>query len=79
MIRDDLGRQLSLPGPPERIVSLVPSLTEYLFFLGAGERVVGVTDFCVAPAAGTAKPQLRGTKNPDVAAIVALRPDLVLL
>lgn len=84
MIRDDLGRELILPQHPERIVSLVPSLTEYLFFLGAGERVVGLTDFCIAPAAGTpwvvaAKPRLRGTKNPDLAAIIALRPDLVLL
>jgi ABC-type Fe3+-hydroxamate transport system substrate-binding protein len=80
LIRDELGRQLSLPRPPRRIVSLVPSLTEYLFFLGTGDRVVGVTDYCTAPADGVAaKPRLRGTKNPDVAAIVALQPDLVLL
>jgi ABC-type Fe3+-hydroxamate transport system substrate-binding protein len=80
VIRDELGRQLSLPRPPRRIVSLVPSLTEYLFFLGAGDRVVGVTDYCTAPAEGVAsRPKVRGTKNPDVAAIVALQPDLVLL
>jgi ABC-type Fe3+-hydroxamate transport system substrate-binding protein len=80
LIRDELGRQLSLPEPPRRIVSLVPSLTEYLFFLGAGDRVVGVTDYCTAPAEGVAsRPKLRGTKNPDVPAIVALHPELVLL
>ena len=66
-------------GPPRRIVSLVPSLTEALFALGAGERVVGVTRFCEEPAdAVAALPKVGGTKNPDVAAIVALAPDLVV-
>ena len=67
------------PAPPKRIVSLVPSLTEALFSLGLGSRVVGVTDWCVHPAAGVAPlPKLGGTKDPDVAAIAALAPDLVL-
>ncbi len=64
---------------PQRIVSLVPSLTEGLFVLGLGERVVGVTDWCVHPAdavAGIVK--VGGTKTPDLAAIVALAPDLVI-
>jgi ABC-type hemin transport system substrate-binding protein len=62
-----------------RIVSLVPSLTEALFELGLGERVVGVTEWCVHPAAAVATlPKLGGTKDPDVAAIAALRPDLVI-
>jgi ABC-type Fe3+-hydroxamate transport system substrate-binding protein len=66
-------------GPVRRIVSLVPSLTESLFALGLGERVVGVTDWCVHPAAGVAGlPKLGGTKNPDLAAIRALEPDLVI-
>jgi ABC-type hemin transport system substrate-binding protein len=65
--------------PPRRIVSLVPSLTESLFALGLGERVVGVTEWCVHPAEGVAAlPKVGGTKNPDVAAIVALAPDLVI-
>jgi ABC-type Fe3+-hydroxamate transport system substrate-binding protein len=64
---------------PERIVSLVPSLTEALFALGLGERVVGVTDWCVHPADRVAAlPRLGGTKNPDLAAIRALAPDLVI-
>jgi ABC-type Fe3+-hydroxamate transport system substrate-binding protein len=68
-----------IPRKPERIVSLVPSLTEALFALGLGDRVVGVTDWCVHPAAGVAKlPKLGGTKNPDLAGIRALRPDLVI-
>ena len=68
------------PGvPPERIVSLVPSITESLFALGLGARVVGVTDWCVHPAAGVDPlPKLGGTKNADVDAIAALAPDLVI-
>jgi ABC-type Fe3+-hydroxamate transport system substrate-binding protein len=76
---DALNRRLELAGPPQRVVSLVPSLTEWLFAIGAGERVVGVTDYCIEPVAALAGlPRLRGTKNPDRAAIQALRPDLVL-
>jgi ABC-type Fe3+-hydroxamate transport system substrate-binding protein len=69
----------ALPHPPERIVSLVPSLTESLFALGLGPRVVGVTDWCVHPAGGVAGlPRVGGTKDADVAGILALEPDLVL-
>ena len=64
---------------PQRIVSLVPSLTEALFSLGLGERLVGVTDWCVHPADGVARlPKLGGTKDPDIASITALAPDLVI-
>jgi ABC-type hemin transport system substrate-binding protein len=60
-------------------VCLVPSLTEALFGLGLGDRVAGVTEWCVHPAAGVAAlPKLGGTKNPDVAGILALEPDLVI-
>ncbi|HEX6291033.1 MAG TPA: helical backbone metal receptor [Herpetosiphonaceae bacterium] len=76
---DALNRVLDVPRTPQRIVSLVPSLTEWLFALGLDERVVGVTDFCTRPtAAVAAKPRLRGTKNPDRARIIALEPDLVI-
>ena len=64
---------------PRRIVSLVPSLTEALFELGLGPRVVGVTDWCVHPAAEVAHlPKVGGTKNPQVARVLELRPDLVI-
>ncbi len=80
MVTDELGRTLALRATPQRLVSLVPSLTEYLFYLGLGQRVVGVTDYCIAPAAAVAGlPKLRGTKNPDCAAIRTLQPDLVLM
>jgi len=65
--------------PPQRVVSLVPSLTEALFVLGLGERVVGLTEWCVHPADAVARVQkVGGTKNPDLAAIESLRPDLVI-
>jgi len=61
-----------------RVVSLVPSLTETLFDLGAGDAVAGITDFCIFPE-GLALPRVGGTKNPRVAEIRALRPDLVYM
>ena len=65
--------------PARRIVSLVPSLTEALFALGLGPRVVGVTQWCVHPAEDVAPlPKLGGTKNPDIAGVIALGPDLVI-
>ncbi len=70
---------MRLDPSPRRIVSLVPSLTEALFALGLGERLVGVTEWCVHPAEGVAAlPKLGGTKNPDLRAIEKLRPDLVI-
>ena len=59
-----------------RVVSLVPSLTETLFDLGAGGDVAGITDFCIFPP-GLNLPRLGGTKNPRVEEIRALAPDLV--
>jgi ABC-type Fe3+-hydroxamate transport system substrate-binding protein len=59
-----------------RAVSLVPSLTETLFALGAGGSVVGITDWCIFPA-GLDLPRVGGTKNPRVEEIRALRPDIV--
>jgi ABC-type Fe3+-hydroxamate transport system substrate-binding protein len=57
----------------------VPSLTEALFALGLGDRVVGVTDWCVHPADAVAElPKLGGTKNPDLPALLGLKPDLVI-
>jgi ABC-type Fe3+-hydroxamate transport system substrate-binding protein len=65
---------------PRRIVSLCPSLTEALFALGAGGRVVGVTDWCVHPKERLeGLPRVGGTKTPDLEAIFALRPDLVVV
>ncbi|MGB9753343.1 MAG: ABC transporter substrate-binding protein [Roseiflexus castenholzii] len=79
LVVDALGRRLELKRLPQRIVSLVPSLTEWLFDVGLGARVVAVTDYCIEPAAALASiPRIRGTKNPDRAKIIALQPDLVI-
>ncbi|HEY6320114.1 MAG TPA: helical backbone metal receptor [Thermoanaerobaculia bacterium] len=62
-----------------RIVSLAPSLTETLFALGLGDRVVGVDDYSVWPAAAAAKARIGGLFNTNLEKIVSLRPDLALL
>jgi ABC-type Fe3+-hydroxamate transport system substrate-binding protein len=60
-------------------VSLVPSLSEALFAFGTGERIVGVTRFCVEPREGVAgKAKVGGTRSLDVVAVEALRPDLII-
>ncbi len=61
------------------IISLVPSITELLFDLGLGGRLIAVTDYCIHPEPETSKlPKIGGTKNPSVTSISALRPDLVI-
>jgi ABC-type Fe3+-hydroxamate transport system substrate-binding protein len=76
LVRDDLGAELSAPGPIQRVVSLVPSLTESIA-VTAPHLLVGATDWCTHPV-DLDVARVRGTKNPDVAAVVALAPDLVL-
>ena len=76
MTDDDLGHRVPVGGPAHRVVSLVPSLTEALVS-AAPDRVVGATDWCTHPA-GLDVTRVRGTKNPDLAAIRALSPDLVI-
>jgi ABC-type Fe3+-hydroxamate transport system substrate-binding protein len=79
LLTDALGREVPLAPPPRRILSLVPSVTEALFDLGAGERVVGRTDYCIAPEGRVERlPSVGGPKTVDVAAAAALAPDLVL-
>ncbi len=73
---DDLAYAVSLPIPPRRVVSLVPSITEALATT-CPERLVGATDWCTHPE-GLAVHRVRGTKNPDLKAIAALGPDLVV-
>ncbi len=63
---------------PKRIVSTAPSITETLYALGLGDRVVGVTTFCHYPPEAAKKPKIGNYMRPDVEAILALRPDLVI-
>jgi iron complex transport system substrate-binding protein len=73
-----VGRIVVLTRPPRRIVSLAPSVTESLFYLGAGDRVVGVTDFCDYPREARRRPRIGGMLNPNWEAILNLRPDVVV-
>jgi ABC-type Fe3+-hydroxamate transport system substrate-binding protein len=75
-LTDDTGREVELPGEVRRVVSIVPSLTEAVAATAPG-LLAGATDWCTHPA-DLDVPRVRGTKNPDVEAIVALRPDLVV-
>lgn len=73
---DDLGRAVTVPRQVRRVVSLVPSLTEAVAVSAPG-LLIGATDWCTHPG-DLDVTRVRGTKNPDVPAVVALSPDLVL-
>jgi ABC-type Fe3+-hydroxamate transport system substrate-binding protein len=67
------------PRPPQRIVSLLPSFTELLFAIGAGDRIVGRTQWCDYPPAALAIPNVGDGLPPNIEAVMARRPDLVVL
>ena len=78
-VADQMGRSVEVPVQPMRIVSLVPSQTELLFDLGVGERVVGVTRYCVHPVEGVlGKEIVGGTKAVRFDIVERLEPDLVI-
>jgi len=73
------SKALHFTRAPQRVVSLVPSLTESLFDLGLDSALVGVTDYCVYPKEGVARlEKVGGTRNPRLETIIALKPDLVM-
>ena len=76
---DDLGAEVTLHEPPTRVVSLAPGFTETLFAIGAGDRVVGRTDFCDEPPAAVDVESVGGLVTPSIEKIVSLEPDLVLV
>lgn len=76
---DERGVSVDLLQPPQRIVTLLPSLTESVCALGACARLVGVDRYSNSPASVRTLPQLGGGIDPNVEAVVALRPDVVLL
>lgn len=78
-LTDQMGRTLQVPENPQRIISLVPSQTELLHDLGLGERVVGITKFCIHPEDWfRSKARVGGTKQVDLEKVRALRPDLII-
>jgi len=78
-LTDDLGRSVRLAGPAHRIVSLVPAVTELLFAMGAGDRIVGRTRYGVHPEAARSVPSVGEGIRPSAEAVAARRPDLVVL
>ncbi len=76
---DQFGRIIRLDSPPKRIVSLVPSQTELLFYLGLEKEVVGITKFCIHPEEQfRVKTRIGGTKKIHFDRIQALQPDLII-
>ncbi len=75
---DDLGRHVALPGPASRVVSLSPATTELLFAIGAGNRVVGRTQWDRYPPAVADIPSVGDGLDPNIETVVARRPDLVV-
>ena len=78
-LTDDRGRRVQLAQPPQRIVSLLPSLAESVCALGACERLVGVDRYTNWPESVKKLPQVGGGLDPNIEMIVALRPDVVLM
>lgn len=76
---DMMGNTVEVNYPPKRIVSLVPSQTELLFYLGLDEEVVGITKFCVHPEVWfKSKKRVGGTKTVNIAIVKSLQPDLII-
>ncbi|WDF53989.1 ABC transporter substrate-binding protein [Mucilaginibacter sp. KACC 22063] len=79
IVKDQLGRQVTIQFPPQRIISIVPSQTELLYDLGLEESVVGITKFCIHPESWhQSKEKIGGTKQLDMDKIHALKPDLII-
>ncbi|MBW1800605.1 MAG: cobalamin-binding protein [Deltaproteobacteria bacterium] len=75
---DAVGRKVEMKSDPQRIIPLVPSLTEILYFMGLGQRVVGVTRFSYHPPEASQKPKVGSYINLNVEKIISLSPDLVI-
>lgn len=78
-ITDDAGRQVSLPVPVNRVISLAPNLTEIVFAIGAGNRLVGRTSYCDFPAEAKAVAEVGDTSHPSLERVIALQPQVVLV
>jgi len=76
--RDAMGEAVTLSGPPARVVSLSPAVTEMLFAVGAGDRVVGVTSYCDYPPEAAKLPKVGSYTGLSVEKVIALRPDVVI-
>jgi iron complex transport system substrate-binding protein len=78
-VRDDLGRPVRVPSRVERAVSLAPNLTEMIFAIGAGDKLVGVTTYCNYPPEAAKIEKIGDTQTPNVEKIIALKPQVVFV
>ncbi|MCY7345915.1 MAG: cobalamin-binding protein [Pyrinomonadaceae bacterium] len=78
-ITDDLGRRVRLPEKVSSAISLAPNLTEIVFAVGAGDKLVGVTSYCDYPAAAQKIQRIGDTLTPNIENIIALKPQIVLI
>lgn len=78
-VQDDLGRKVTVTRNVERVISLAPSLTEMVYAIGAGEKLIGVTTYCNFPEEAKAVQKVGDTQTPDLERIIALRPDVILV
>lgn len=78
-VKDGLNRTITIPVTITRAVSTAPSITENIFFVGAGDRLVGVTTFCNYPEAANSIPKIGDTMTPNMETIIALKPDVVFV
>jgi len=77
-LTDEMGRKVVVPDHPHRVISLMPSVTDTVFALGAGDDVVGISDYTKYPAAALTKPSVGDLIKPSIETILALHPDLVI-
>ena len=78
VFRDSLSRSVTVNSHPKRIVSLAPNITEMIYFLGLGERLVGVTQFSYFPKEAQKKPKVGVYTDVNIEKVVTLNPDLVI-
>jgi iron complex transport system substrate-binding protein len=76
---DDAGRNVIIPETVNRVISLAPNLTEIVFALDGGDKLVGDTSYCNYPEAAKSIPKVGDTINPNLETIIALKPDVVLV
>jgi iron complex transport system substrate-binding protein len=77
-LTDEVGRKVVVPDHPHRLICLMPSVTDTVFALGAGDDVVGISDYTKYPAAALAKPSVGDLIKPSIETILSLHPDLVI-
>jgi iron complex transport system substrate-binding protein len=77
-LTDEMGRKVVVPDHPHRVICLMPTVTDTVFALGAGDDVVGISDYTKYPAAALTKPSVGDLIKPSIETILSLRPDLVI-